>query len=136
MQLFVNSIAAAPLHLARCWTDMWNRGIAARDVVTRDCRVYFGRTPQFDRPTTTIGPRELQSAVDGIAERFPGIRYGFDSEPRYQENGDDSGLITLLWNVKIPNVARKSGIDLLRHHRDLITEVWSVTADLELPPMR
>ncbi len=136
MQVIAHSIAITPLHLARCWTDMWNRGISARDVVTRDCRVYFGRTPQFDRPTTTIGPGELQSVVDGIAERFPGIRYSFDSEPRYQENSDNDGLITLLWNVEIQNAARKSGIDLLRRQGDLIVEVWSITADLELPAMR
>ena len=135
MQLMVDQLAATPLRLARCWTDMWNRGIGAGDVVSQDCRVYFGRTPQFDRPTTTVGPSELQGVVDGIAERFAGIRYSFASPPRYEED-DDGGLITLLWNVDIPGVARKSGIDLLRHRGDLITEVWSITADLELPAMR
>jgi len=112
MQVMVDQLAATPLRLARCWTDMWNRGIGARDVVTGDCRVYFGRTPQFDRPTTTVGPRELQGVVDGIAERFPGVRYSFASAPRYEEDGDDGGLITLLWNLDIPGVGRKSGIDL------------------------
>ena len=136
MQVMVDQLAATPLRLARCWTEMWNRRIGAPDVVTRDCRVYFGRTPEFDRPTTTVGPRQLQGAVDGIAERFPGIRYSFASAPRYEEEGDGGGLITLLWNVDIPDVARKSGIDLLRHRGDLITEVWSITADLELPAMR
>jgi len=136
MQATAAMIAADPVRLARCWTDMWNRGIGARDVVTRDCRIHFGRTPQFDRPTTTIGPRELQGVVDGIAERFPGIRYSFESTPRYQADAGDGGLITLLWNVAIPNAARKSGIDLLRHRCDLITDVWSITADLELPAMR
>jgi hypothetical protein len=135
MQVLADSIAADPIHLARCWTDMWNRGIGARDVISADCCVYFGRVAQFDRPSVTSGWRELQSVVDGIAKRFPGIRYSFVSEPRYQSDDDDSGLITLLWNVEIPGAGRKSGIDLLRHRGDLITEVWSITADLELPGM-
>jgi hypothetical protein len=76
--------AVAPTVCCSRWTDMWNRLVPAAEVVAMDCRVYFGRTPQTARPTATTGPRELQSVIDGIWERLPGIRYRVDSPPRYQ----------------------------------------------------
>jgi hypothetical protein len=128
----MNAIAAS----ASRWTQMWNRVLPATEVVTEECRVYFGRSPQTARPTTTTGPRELQSVVDAIRERLPGIRYGFDSPPRYQADSDTTGVITLLWNVAVPGQGTKTGIDLLRQEGGRITEVWSITGDLELPLMR
>jgi hypothetical protein len=118
------------------WTDMWNRLVPAVEVVAADCQVYFGREPQTARPTATTGPRELQSVIDAIWERLPGIRYRFASPPRYQADSNTSGIITLLWNVDVPNQGTKTGIDLLRHEGARITEVWSITGDLELPFMR
>jgi hypothetical protein len=118
------------------WTDMWNRLLPAAEVVAADCRVYFGRKPQTARPTTTTGPHELQSVIDSIRERLPGIFYRFDSLPRYQADSNTTGIITLLWNVAVPDQATRTGIDLLRHEGDWITEVWSITGDLELPFMR
>jgi hypothetical protein len=118
------------------WTDMWNRLVPAVDIVAADCRVYFGREPQTARPTATTGPRELQSVIDAIWERLPGIRYRFASPARYQADSNTSGIITLLWNVDVPNQGTKTGIDLLRHEGARITEVWSITGDLELPFMR
>lgn len=118
------------------WTDMWNRLIPADGVVSADCRVYFGRKPQIPRPTTTTGPHELQGVVDAIRQHLPGIHYGFDSPPRYQADSNSSGILTLLWSATIPGHGTVTGIDLLRHAGVQITEVWSITGDLELPLMR
>ena len=117
------------------WTDMWNRLLPATDVVTADCRVYFGRKPLIPRPTITTGPHELQNLIDTIRNHLPGIRYRFDSPPRYQADSNTSGIITLLWNAEVPGQGTLTGIDLLRHESGLITEVWSITGDLELPIM-
>jgi hypothetical protein len=128
--------AFAPTACCSLWTDMWNRLVPATEVVAAACRVYFGRAPQTARPTATTGPYELQSVIDAIRERLPGIRYGFDSRPRYQADSNTSGVITLLWNVAVPGQGTSTGIDLLRHEGARITEVWSITGDLELPFMR
>ena len=117
------------------WTDMWNRLLPATDVVTAGCRVYFGRKPLTSRPTATTGPHELQNVIDTIRNHVPGIHYRFDSTPRYQADSNSSGIITLLWNVEVPGQGTRTGIDLLRHESGLITEVWSITGDLELPIM-
>ena len=117
------------------WTDMWNRLLPATDVVTAECRVYFGRKPQTARPTTTTGPHELQNIIDLIRAHVPGIHYRFDSPPRYQADSNTSGVITLLWNAEVPGEGTRTGIDLLRHDSARITEVWSITGDLELPLM-
>jgi hypothetical protein len=129
--------ASDPTALAHRWTEMWNRACPARDVVSADCRVYFGRKPQIDRPTITNGPHELQGMIDAIWKRFPGIHYRADSKARYQADSDDgaSGLITLLWNVDVPGDGTRTGIDLLRQRAGVIIEVWSITGDLELPPL-
>ena len=131
-----NAPAVAPAEYCSRWTDMWNRLLPAVEVVAADCRVYFGRAPQTARPTTTTGPRELQSVIDAIRERLPGIRYRVASPPRYQADSNTSGIITLLWNVDVPEQGTKTGIDLLRHEGARITEVWSITGDLELPLMQ
>lgn len=117
------------------WTDMWNRLIPAAEVITAECRVYFGRKPQTARPTAAAGPHELQSVIDTIREHLPGICYRFQSPPRYHADSNTSGIITLLWNVAVPGDGTKTGIDLLRHEGARITEVWSITGDLELPFM-
>ena len=127
---------ASPAALAQGWTDMWNRLMRAEEIVARDCRVYFGRKPNTDRPSTTTGASELQEVVDAIAAQFPGIRYSFESEPRYQWQGQRGGLVTLLWNVEAPGASRRTGIDLLRWCDGRIREVWSITGDLALPAMR
>ena len=128
--------AVAPAAYCGRWTDMWNRLLPAAEVVAADCRVYFGRTRQTARPTTTMGPQELQSVIDAIRQRLPGIRYRFDSLTRYQPDSNTSGMITLLWNVAVPGQGTKTGIDLLRHEGARITGAWSITGDLELPFMR
>ena len=115
---------------------MWNRIVPAAEVVAADCRVYFGRKHQTARPTATTGPHELQSLIDSIRESLPGIRYRVDSPPRHQADSNTSGMITLLWNVAVPGQGTKTGIDLLRHEGARITEVWSITGNLELPIMR
>jgi hypothetical protein len=115
---------------------MWNRIVPAVEVVAADCRVYFGRKPQTARPTDITGPHELQRVIDAMPERLPGIRYRFDSSPRYQADSSTSGIITLLWSAAIPGEGTRTGIDLLRHEGALITEVWSITGDVELPLMR
>jgi hypothetical protein len=106
-----------------------------RDVVSADCRVHFDRKSQIDRATSTCGPHELQSTIDAIWKRFPGIHHRADCEARYQADSDDgaSGLITLLWNVDVPSEGTRTGIDLLRQRAGVIMEVWSITGDLELP---
>jgi hypothetical protein len=114
---------------------MWNRLVPATDVVAPDCHVYFGRKPQTERAITTTGPHELQTVIDAIRERLPGIRYRFDSRPLYQADSNTSGIITLLWNVAVPGEGTRTGIDLLRHEGARITEVWSITGDRELPFM-
>jgi len=128
--------AVAPTACSSRWTAMWNRLVPAVEVVSVGCRVYFGRKPQTTRPTATTGPDELQSMIDAIRERLPGIRYHVNSLPRYQADSNTSGIITLLWNVDVPGQGTKTGIDLLRHEGARITEVWSVTGDLELPFMQ
>lgn len=129
--------ASDPTSLAHRWTEMWNRTRPAQDIVSADCRVYFGRKPQIDRATITNGPHELQSTIDAIWKRFPGIHYRADSKARYQPDSNDgaSGMITLLWNVDVPGEGTRTGIDLLRQHTGVIIEVWSITGDLELPPL-
>lgn len=120
--------------LADRWTRMWNGELPAAAVVSPDCPAYFGRKPVTPRPESVRGPAELQRVVDAIREAIPGVRYGHRSEPLIaRERG---ATITLLWEVESPGRGRRSGIDVLRHRDGLITEVWSVTGDLELPPMR
>ena len=128
--------AAASTMLCNRWTDMWNGFVPATEVVTADCRVYFGRKPQTARPTATTGPQELQGVIDVIRERIPGIRYCVNSLPCYQAHSNTTGIITLLWNVIVPDQGTMTGIDLLRHEGTLIAEVWSITGDLELPVMQ
>jgi hypothetical protein len=134
----VTATQSDPTAAIRRWTDMWNRVLPARDVVSTDCRVYFGRKPQIERPTTTTGPGELQNMIDVIRDRFPGIQYRADSETLHQPdpNSAPDGIISLLWNVDVPREGTKTGIDLLRHRGGLIVEVWSITGDLELPLLR
>jgi hypothetical protein len=68
-------------------------------------------------------PRELQSMIDGIRERLPGIRYRVDSLHRYQADTNKSRIITLPWNVAVPGQGTKTGTDLLRHEGARVTEV-------------
>jgi hypothetical protein len=51
-------------------------------------------------------------------------------------DSDTGGIITLLWNADVPGRDVKTGIDLLRYEGALITEVGSITGDLQLPVMR
>ena len=64
------------------------------------------------------------------------IRYFIHSLPRYQADSNTTGIITLLWNATVPGQGTKTGIDLLRHEGARITEVWSITGDLQLPFMK
>jgi hypothetical protein len=128
--------AIQPSAYCNRWTDMWNRLLPAAEVVTADCRVYFGRKSQTARPTTTTGPHELQTVIDAIRQQLPGIHYRVGNPPRYQADSNATGIITLLWNVDVPEQGTKTGIDLLRYEAAQITEVWSITGDLELPFMR
>jgi len=128
--------AGVPAMYSERWTDMWNRLMPATEVVASECRVYFGRTPQTARSTATTGPHELQIVIDAIREHRPGIRYSVHSLPRYQADSHTTGIITLLWNATVPGQGTKTGIDLLRHEGARITEVWSITGDLQLPFMR
>jgi hypothetical protein len=121
--------------LVERWTQMWNRELPAIEVVTPSCRTYFGRTPRTARPVTAIGPAELQATVDKIGSSIEGIRYGHVSAPLVVEGStDQAGSFTLLWDVQAPGFGVRSGIDIFRYNDDLITEVWSITGDLELPP--
>jgi hypothetical protein len=54
----VNAPCDNPSLCGRRWTDMWNQLVPASEVVATDCRVYFGRRPQTDRPTATKGPQD------------------------------------------------------------------------------
>ena len=45
-----STAAAASTDYCNRWTDMWNHLVPAAEVVTADCRVYFGRQPQISRP--------------------------------------------------------------------------------------
>ena len=117
------------------WTQMWNRELPAIEVVSPSCRTYFGRTPRAARPVTAIGSAELQATVDEIGSSIDGIRCGHVSAPLVVEGSTDhAGSFTLLWEVQAPGFGTRSGIDLFRYSDDLITEVWSITGDLELPP--
>src|SRR5262249_452526 len=106
------------------------------EIVARDCRVYFGRKPNTECPSTTTGASELQDVIDGIAAQFPGIRYSFDSEPRFQWQGQRGGIVTVVGKGGGPGAGRRTGIDLLRWGDGRIREVWSITGDLALPAMR
>jgi len=128
--------AVVPAMYCERWTEMWNRLMPAAEVVAPECRVYFGRTPQSARSTTATGPHELQIVIDSIREHLPGIRYFVHSLPRYQADSHTTGIITLLWNATVSGHGTKTGIDLLRHEGARITEVWSITGDLQLPFMR
>ena len=128
--------AVVPAMYCERWTGMWNRLMPATEVVASECRVYFGRTPQTARSTATTGPHELQIVIDAIREHLPGIRYFVHSLPRYQADSHTTGIITLLWNATVSGHGTKTGIDLLRHEGARITEVWSITGDLQLPFMR
>ena len=133
--IITSTPAAVPTAYCERWTDMWNRLIPATEVVANNCRVYFGRKPLTARPTDTTGPHELQIVIDAIREHLPGIRYCIHGLPRYQADSEATGIITLLWNAAVPGQGTRTGIDLLRHEGDRITEVWSITGDLELPFM-
>ena len=41
--------ASDPTSLAHRWTEMWNRARPAQDIVSADCRVYFGRKPPSNK---------------------------------------------------------------------------------------
>ncbi|MGO4535070.1 hypothetical protein [Leifsonia sp. 2MCAF36] len=121
--------------LAERWTRMWNRELPADQVVTPSCPTYFGRTPRTARPATAVGPEELQRTVDEIGSSIEGIRYGHVSAPLVTEGSNEhAGSFTLLWEVQAPGFGTRSGIDILRYEGDLMTEVWSITGDLEFPP--
>jgi hypothetical protein len=117
------------------WTAMWNGELRPEEVVAPGCRVYFGREPRLQREPFTTGPVELAAVVDGIRGAIPGVRYWHESDPLFQasEPRSEDGLITLLWKLEAPGFARRSGIDILRTDDGGVTEVWSVTGDLELP---
>jgi hypothetical protein len=126
-----------PNRLAQRWTAMWNGEVPARAVVAPDCAVYFGRRPMIARRTTAHGPEELQSVIDTIRSHMAGVRYGFASIPPVAPDGEpDEGVISLLWHVSALGLPRRSGIDLIRYAGGRITQVWSITGDLELPPLR
>jgi hypothetical protein len=127
---------ADPVRLAQRWTAMWNGEVPASAVVAPDCAVYFGRRPMIARSTTAHGPAELQAVVDAIRGHLVGVRYGFASAPPCAEEGPGEGVISLLWHVSALGLPRRSGIDLIRHAGGRIVEVWSITGDLELPPLR
>jgi len=129
------TVADRATSLSGLWTGMWNGDLPAEKVVSVDCAVYFGRAPTTDRRTVTHGPGQLQGVVDEIRGRLTGARYGFESQPLHQAEGVEGGIITLLWFIDVPGHGRRSGIDLLRYRRRAITEVWSITGDLKLPPM-
>lgn len=131
-----SSVPAVAVICCDRWIDMWNRVIPAAEVVAAECRVYFGRAPQFARPNATTGPQERQVVVDAIRERLPGVRYSVESRLVYQSDSSTSAMITLLWNVTVSAQGTRTGIDLLRHEGARITEVWSITGDLEMPVMR
>ena len=129
--------AADPSRLAQRWTAMWNGEVPARAVVAPDCAVYFGRRPMIARATTAHGPDELQAVVDAIRGHLVGVRYGFAAAPPAAPDGPaGDGIISLLWHVSALGLPRRSGIDLLRHAGGRIVEAWSITGDLELPPLR
>ncbi len=129
--------AADPVRLAQRWTAMWNGEVPARAVVAPDCAVYFGRRPMIARATTAHGPDELQGVVDAIRGHLVGVRYGFAATPPTAADGDPGdGIISLLWHVSALGLPRRSGVDLIRHCGGKIVEVWSITGDLELPPLR
>ena len=132
------SLTNIPLQtlLASRWTAMWNGEFNAEQIVSADCAVYFGRTPQSDRAAIVSGPDALQSVIEGTRRRIPGVHFSFESEPLHQPAGERNGVITLLWTLEAPGQVRKTGIDLLRHRGETIVEVWSITGDHELPPMR
>ena len=125
-----------PVRLAQRWTAMWNGEVPASAVVAPDCAIYFGRRPMIARATTAHGPAELQAVVDAIRGHLVGVRYGFAAAPPCTEDLPGEGVISLLWHVSALGLPRRSGIDLIRHAGGKITEVWSITGDLELPPLR
>jgi hypothetical protein len=125
-----------PVRLAQRWTAMWNGEVPARAVVAPDCAVYFGRRPMIARATTAHGPAELQAVIDEIRGHLVGVRYGFAAAPPCADDGPGEGVISLLWHVSALGLPRRSGIDLIRHAGGRIVEVWSITGDLELPPLR
>ena len=89
------------------------------------------------RATTAHGPAELQAVIDAIRGHPVGGRYGFAAAPPCAEDGQlGGGIISLLWHVSALGLPRRSGIDLLRHAGGKIVEAWSITGDLELPPLR
>jgi hypothetical protein len=115
---------------------MWNRELPANKVVSPSCRTYFGRIPRTARAVTAIGSDELQVTVDEIGSSIEGIRYGHISPPLVTEGSTGhAGSFTLLWEVQAPGAGIRSGIDIFRYSNDLITEVWSITGDLEIPPI-
>jgi len=125
-----------PVRLAQRWTAMWNGEVPARAVAAPDCAVYFGRRPMIARATTAHGPDELQGVVDAIRGHLVGVRYGFAAAPPVAGTSGADGVISLLWHVSALGLPRRSGIDLIRHAGGRVTEVWSITGDLELPPLR
>src|SRR5215471_2196376 len=125
-----------PVRLAQRWTAMWNGEVPARAVVAPDCAVYFGRRPMIARLTTAHGPDELQGVVDAIRGHLVGVRYGFAAAPPNAETFGDEGVLSLLWHVAALGLPRRSGIDLIRHAGGKVTQAWSITGDLELPPLR
>ena len=98
-----------PNELANSWTAMWNREHLASDIVSPDCKVYFGRAPTTDRPETTRGPKELQTMVDYTLAQRKGIVFSFDSSPLYQASGADAGIVTLMWEVGVPGREKRPG---------------------------
>ena len=122
-----------PTTITTGWTRMWNREIAANDIVTPHAEVHFGRTPPSPRPRTTNGPAELQEVVDRIGAAVEGVLYATQGDPLLDASGRH---ITIVWNVRGRDVEPRTGIDVLRvDQAGVIDEVWSVTGDLLLPPL-
>jgi uncharacterized membrane protein len=120
--------------IAADWTRMWNREIPADGLVAPDALVHFGRTPPSPRPATTTGAAELQAVIDGIGAAVDGVVYAVQGDPVLDQEGR---RITIVWSVGATELEPRTGIDiLLVGDHGAIAEVWSVTGDIVLPPLR
>ena len=120
--------------IAADWTRMWNRQIPADRLVASDALVHFGRTQPSPRPATTNGPAELQAVIDGIGAAVDGVVYAVQGDPVLDQEGR---RISIVWSVGATELEPRTGIDiLLVGDQGLIGEVWSVTGDILLPPLR
>jgi hypothetical protein len=109
------------------WTALWNGEFAlAEEIIAPGFRVRFGNDVGTTDTDVFRGPDDLVAFARGWRETRPGLRFALEATPIVDTV---VGQVACRWNATRPDMATKSGIDLLALADGRITDVWSVTGN-------